>query len=91
MHGSAGQLFFWGIVVGAVAMLGLFLLLAGLRSDIRRRGTTRRISARVKNGEHEALTDDTTVKAGRVPAESETPRAREEEGAPGGTEGGAAE
>ncbi|MFF4343005.1 hypothetical protein ACFY00_24130 [Kitasatospora sp. NPDC001540] len=39
MTGSTGMLFLWGIVVGAVAVLGLALLLAGLR---RRRATARR-------------------------------------------------
>ncbi|MFE1320566.1 hypothetical protein [Kitasatospora phosalacinea] len=39
MTGSTGMLFLWGIVVGAVAVLGLALLLAGLR---RRRAAARR-------------------------------------------------
>ena len=86
MHGSAGQLFFWGLVVGGVAMVGLFLLFAGLRSDIRRRGTARRSAAQTGNDQHEAIADDTSVEAGRVRAASPTHRDREEEGAQGSQE-----
>jgi hypothetical protein len=42
MHGSAGQLFFWGIALGAATVIGLILLLAGLRNSMKRRGTARR-------------------------------------------------
>ena len=45
-HGSSGQLFFWGAVVGAAAMFGLFLLLAGLRRDLRLRAQARRAGVR---------------------------------------------
>ncbi|MEY9931590.1 hypothetical protein ABH926_006239 [Catenulispora sp. GP43] len=45
-HGSSGQLFFWGAVVGAVAMFGLFLLLAGLRHELRFRAQARRDGVR---------------------------------------------
>jgi hypothetical protein len=86
MHGSAGQLFFWGIVVGSVAMLGLFLLLAGLRGDIRRRSTTRRSGVQAKNGEHESLAGDAPVQAGRIPAASPAQRDHEEEGTHGAPE-----
>lgn len=48
MHGSTGQLFFWGSVVGAAAMLGLFLLLAGLRRDLRLRAQARRDGVRLR-------------------------------------------
>lgn len=46
LHGSSGQLFFWGAVVGAAAMLGLFLLLAGLRRELRLRARARRDGVR---------------------------------------------
>jgi hypothetical protein len=42
LHGSSGQLFFWGAVVGAAAMFGLVLLLAGLRRDLTLRARARR-------------------------------------------------
>jgi len=45
-HGSSGQLFFWGAVVGAAAMFGLVLLLAGLRRDLRLRAQARRDGVR---------------------------------------------
>jgi flagellar biosynthesis component FlhA len=38
-HGSAGQLFFWGLVIGAGGFLGLVVLFAGLRGSMRRRGS----------------------------------------------------
>ena len=40
--GSTGTLFLYGIVVGALAMLGLSLLLAGARRTSRRGRTSRR-------------------------------------------------
>lgn len=46
MHGSSGQLFFWGAVVGAAAMLGLMLLLAGVRRDLQLRAQARRDGVR---------------------------------------------
>ena len=46
MHGSSGQLFFWGAVVGAAAMLGLVLLLAGVRRDLQLRAQARRDGVR---------------------------------------------
>lgn len=45
-HGSSGRLFFWGAVVGAAAMFGLVLLLAGLRRDLRLRAQARRDGVR---------------------------------------------
>jgi hypothetical protein len=55
MHGPTGELFFWGIVVGCVAMLGLVLILGGLRGDVKRRGTARRNATWRKKSEKEAL------------------------------------
>ena len=40
--GSTGTLFLYGIVVGAIVMLGLSLLLAGARRTSRRGGVARR-------------------------------------------------
>jgi len=55
MHGSTGQLFFWGIVVGCAAMLGLVLILGGLRGAVKRRGTARRNATWRKKSEKDAL------------------------------------
>ena len=55
MHGSTGQLFFWGIVVGCAAMLGLVLVLGGLRGTVKRRGTARRNATWRKKSEKDAL------------------------------------
>jgi hypothetical protein len=54
MHGPTGQLFFWGIVVGCVAMLGLVLILGGLRGGVKRRSTARRNATWRKRSEKEA-------------------------------------
>lgn len=54
MHGPTGQLFFWGIVVGCVAMLGLVLILGGLRGGVKRRGAARRNATWRKRSEKEA-------------------------------------
>jgi hypothetical protein len=48
LHGSSGQLFFWGSVVGAAAMLGLVLLLAGVRRDLQLRAQARRDGVRAR-------------------------------------------
>lgn len=48
--GSTGTLFLYGIVVGAVAVLGLSLLLASARRESRRGRTTRRS---LKKSRHE--------------------------------------
>ena len=42
LHGSTGQLLLIGVIVGAVGMLGLTMLLAGLGRGFSRRVTTRR-------------------------------------------------
>jgi hypothetical protein len=54
MHGSTGQLLFWGFVTGCVAMLGLVLVLGGLRGGLKRRGTARRNASWRKRSEKEA-------------------------------------
>jgi hypothetical protein len=61
-------------------------LFAGLRRDIRRRGTARRSGAQARNEEHEAIAEDTSVGAGRVRTASPTHRDREEEGTQGSQE-----
>jgi hypothetical protein len=63
MHPSAGQLFLWGIVVGGATMLGLVLLLVGLRGGVRRSGAVRRDSLRRKKEKHQAQasSDQVTV------------------------------
>jgi hypothetical protein len=53
MHGPTGQLFFWGIVVGSVAMLGLVLIFGGLRAAVKRRSLARKDAALRKNNERE--------------------------------------
>ncbi|WP_042801177.1 hypothetical protein [Streptomyces sp. C] len=59
--GSTGTLFLYGIVVGAVAMLGLILLLAGARRTSRRgrgaypRRTARRETAAVGNDREDVV------------------------------------
>ena len=51
LHGSTGQLLLIGVIVGAVGMLGLNMLLAGIG-----RGFTRRVSTRreLKHSRHQA-------------------------------------
>jgi hypothetical protein len=66
MHGSTGQLFFWGIVVGCVAMLGLALVLGGLRGGLKRRGTARRNASWRKRSEK-------SEKEARLVADQATP------------------
>src|SRR5260221_10364649 len=66
MHGSSGQLFFWGVVVGGVAMLGLALLLGGIRGDLKRRSVARRGGVPNRNGEHEAIVGEDRAGSARV-------------------------
>jgi hypothetical protein len=58
MHGSSGQLFFWGIALGAVTVIGVILVLAGLRSGVKRRGTARRDARWRRRGEQQARSTD---------------------------------
>jgi hypothetical protein len=53
MHGPTGQLFFWGIVVGGVAMLGLVLIFGGLRAAVKRRSAARKDATWRKNNDRE--------------------------------------
>ena len=71
MHGSSGQLFFWGIALGAVTVIGLMLLLAGLRSGVKRRGTARRDARWRRKGEQQARPTDGEVIT--VPEEAAIP------------------
>jgi hypothetical protein len=41
MHGSTGQLFVWGLVVGSAAMFGLMLFAIGVRGERRHRRAVR--------------------------------------------------
>jgi hypothetical protein len=66
MHGSTGQVFFWGIVAGCVATLGLVLVLGGLRGGLKRRGTARRNATWRKRSEK-------SEKAARLVADPVTP------------------
>src|SRR5260221_6901539 len=63
MHGSSGQLFFWGIVVGGVATVGLLLLLAGLRRDVRRRRAARRGTSAQAKLDQQARLDERAASA----------------------------
>lgn len=54
VHGSAGQLFLWGIVLGAAAVVGLMLVLVGLRHELKRRGAARRDARWRRKGEQAA-------------------------------------
>ena len=54
IQGSAGRVFFYGIVVGAVGLLGLALFLKGMNRGVRNRAATRRELKRTRQ-EREAL------------------------------------
>jgi len=83
-HGSSGQLFFWGAVVGAAAMFGLVLLLAGLRRDLRLRAQARRDGVRSVRrtrrvrggGDGVAVAEDDRDRDEDLPSTTETTRNR---------------
>jgi len=83
-HGSSGQLFFWGAVVGAAAMFGLVLLLAGLRRDLRLRAQARRDGVRSVRrtrrvrggGDGVAVAEDDRDRDEDLPSTTETTRDR---------------
>lgn len=86
-HGSSGQLFFWGAVVGAAAMFGLFLLLAGLRRDLQLRAQARRDGVRsvrrtrrVRDGrDRELVTEDEREREEVLPSTTDTTDTRDSE------------
>lgn len=98
-HGSSGQLFFWGAVVGAAAMFGLFVLLAGLRREIQLRARARqsgvrsvRRTRRLRGGGDRGpvVEDDRDREYDEdLPSTTETTRDRESEPVRGESENGA--
>ena len=69
--GSTGALFLYGIVVGAAAMLGLGLLLAGARRTSRRGGAARR---ELKQSRGQAVSQDRDLIGQRESAQAENAR-----------------
>jgi hypothetical protein len=75
LHGSTGQLFLSGIVLGAAAVVGLMLVLAGLRHELKRRGTARRDARWRRKGEQAAK--PATEPAAAAPVAPEAPEVPE--------------
>jgi len=86
VNGSTGRLFLYGIVLGALAMLGLGMLLAGARRTSRRGGEarrglakSRRETAAVSQERDELVVERDTARAhtasplGDVPADTSVP------------------
>ena len=71
--GSTGALFLYGIVVGAAAMLGLGLLLAGARRTSRRGHAVRR-ELKQSRGQTAAVSEDRDLIGQRESAQAETAR-----------------
>ena len=71
--GSTGALFLYGIVVGAAAMLGLGLLLAGARRTSRRGHAARR-ELKQSRGQTAAVSEDRDLIGQRESAQAETAR-----------------
>ena len=71
--GSTGRLFLYGIVVGAVGMLGLGLLLAGARRTSRR-GRAARSELKESRPQTAAVSQDRDLIGQRESAEAETAR-----------------
>jgi hypothetical protein len=89
LTGSTGKLLLVGVVLGVVGMLGLSLLLAGLRHGMRRRSVDRRERKAVRREagavmeDRDRLADRLELEhAARVQAENSTPT-----GAVAGSEG----
>lgn len=76
--GSTGTLFLYGIVVGALAMLGLGLLLAGARRTSRRGHTARRGLKRSREETASAIEDRDKLIGQRDDARAETASANED-------------
>jgi hypothetical protein len=70
--GSTGQLFLYGIVVGAVGLCGLSLLLAGARRTARR-GRTARRDLKQSRRETTAISQDRHEQADQRRGETATP------------------
>src|SRR5512144_268438 len=85
MQGSSGRLFAYGVIVGAVGMLGLNMLLAGLGRGFRSR-LSRRRELKETRGEAETLQEERDrlareleeARAARAQAEVDAHRARTE-------------
>jgi hypothetical protein len=76
--GSTGTLFLYGIVVGALAMLGLGLLLAGARRTSRRGHTARRGLKQSREETASAIKDRDKLIGQRDDARAETASANED-------------
>ncbi|HET7355655.1 MAG TPA: hypothetical protein VFJ09_03165 [Nocardioidaceae bacterium] len=76
--GSTGTLFLYGIVVGALAMLGLGLLLAGARRTSRRGHTARRGLKQSRKETASAREDRDKVIGQRDAARAETASAKDD-------------
>jgi hypothetical protein len=86
--GSTGTLFLYGIVVGAVALFGLWLLLAGARRTSRR-GSAARRGLRQSRRETAAVTQERDDLIGqREATRAETPAAKEHGSHNGGRHSG---
>jgi hypothetical protein len=86
LTGSTGRLLLVGVVLGVLGMLGLSLLLAGLRHGMKRRSVDRRERKAVRQ-ETDAVTQDRDRLADRLEREH-TARVRAEQRAPSDAEVG---
>jgi hypothetical protein len=67
VHGSTGQLFLWGIALGAAAVVGLMLVIVGMRHELKRRGAARRDARWRRRGEQAAKPATPTPAPAAVP------------------------
>ncbi|MFJ6756214.1 MULTISPECIES: hypothetical protein [unclassified Streptomyces] len=81
--GSTGSLFLSGIIVGAVALLGLTLVMMGARRSARRsaqarreRGTSRREAAAVDRDREDLIEERDDARAETGPPVADAPRRR---------------